>query len=1225
MKQIKMSIKKVSRWWKVFAVLFVVITSVVIMTKFASAETVQVNITGERLDSGTWEVGSTPVIWTAEAFDSEAGETLSLEDGGTIIWESSDRNIVDFTSSTQGTQSTVSLKPLSAGKATISATYTKTITTDDGSYEVRAKSERTVIVKFQLENTRIPQTPYEDDFTIPTVLSNSVKPVTWSSSNNSVVTVSDDGSGNGNITIVGAGKSVVTAVTEDGQRESFPIVINAKFLENVSPINIKYKEYYTLTTNAAHPSNIVFESANPRIVSVDTDGTAKGVSAGITTLSVYAVGSGDPWYGLLPNPARFVSVKVDFEITADSNIAAVGDTVQLTSNMDPEYATAINWTSSDTSVATVDANGVVTAIRKGTVTINANVVNKELFGTTDMQRAEITLEVVDSFALSEAEHIMNVGDSFELTAIVTDQTANVTWATSDDSVATVTVDRRNNKLAVVKGIKKGTAIITATQVIDGVSKTATCEVSITEPVQKVEISPSQIEINRGSQYRLIVNFTPERPDNMNVTWVSSNESIVTVDDMGVIKGIRGGQAVVSVVSEDGIKVASCTVSVREPVTSIKLDVHQVTTSLAVGTYQLTYTILPNGDGVNRNVTWTSSAPDIATVGENGLVTFKKPGKATIIVKTVDIGLSGNLIDTCEFYINNPVTAVDLDYTNITLRLNEQFRLTAKITPDDATNKTILWSSSDTNVATVDDSGMVTAVGSGSATILAKSEDSGATSMCNVTVYQPVTSVIISNETMTVRKGTEFWLNAKALPENAMNKEILWTSSDTDIAKVDENGKVTTIQPGDCVITATSKDSGVAARCALTVTQPITGIYLNVNDMTILKGNKFMIIPTITPLDADNKNVTFTSSDPSVAQVDADGIVTGMKGGVAIIVVKTEERGLVASCQVTVQEFVTSVDITSDDMRIGIGEVRLLSANVLSETATNRRLSWYSSNSSIVSVDETGKITANGIGRAIVYANATDGSGMFDTISIEVVKPVTSISITPSGLTIPEGKSSKVSVNVSPADATYKDVEWSSSDTTVAIVDTFGEITGLKAGNCKITATAVDGSGVIGTCKVTVTPTVPATGITINSKSVTMLQGQTRQLTARIKPTKSTESVYWVSGDTSVATVSADGTVTARGQGNTEIYAVSTETGIESSCEVIVLALNATHVTLEQYDSFDLDVFGATERITWYSNNKRVATVTTNGQIIARMAGTTTITAKVNGKILYCTVTVTNMK
>ena len=1224
MKQMKMKMKKLSRWWKVFAVLCIVVTGLVVMSRFASAETISVNISGETLSDGTWEVGSGTVTWTAQAFDSETNQNLSLEDGGTIVWSSSDTNVVDFTTSSAGTTSTVTLKPLSAGKATITANYTKTVTTDEGSYEINAKAERTVIVKFKLDSTKLPQAPYEDNFSVPVVMTNSVNPVTWTTSNDSVVTVSDDGNGNGIISIEGAGKATISATTSDGQTETFPIVINAKFRESVTPISVKYKDYYTVTTNAKHPSNVIFESENADIVSVDSDGTLKGESAGKTKIYIYAVGSEDEWYGLLPNPARYITAKVDFEIIADSEIAAVGDTVQLSTNIKSDSVTAVNWTSSDTSIATVDANGVVTGLRKGTVTINANVVNEDIFGTTDMQTAAITINVIDSFALSESEHIMNVGDSFELTAIVTDPLATVTWETSDESIATVTVDRKNNKLAVIEAKKKGTVTISATQIIDGVSKTATCEVSIKEPVLDVTVSPSEIELINGTQYPLIANFTPSRPDNMNVYWASSDESVVTVDDMGVITAVGGGQAAVSVVTEDGIKIASCTVSVREPVTSIQMDVHQVTTSLNTGTYQLTYKILPEGDGVNREVTWTSSAPDIATVGENGLVTFLKPGKATIIVKTVDTGYNGNLIDTCEFYINNPVTAVDLDYTNITLKIVEQFRLTALVTPDDASNKTILWSSSDTNVATVNENGMVTAVGSGSATILAKSEDSGATSMCNVTVYQPVTSVVMSNETMTVRKGTEFWLNAKVLPENAMNKEIAWASSDTDIATVDQNGKVTTLQAGNCVITATSKDTGVMAKCALTVTQPITGISLNINEKTILKGNKFIIIPTITPLDADNKNVTYTSSDTSVATVDSDGIVTGLKGGVAIIIVKTEERGLVASCQVTVQEFVTSVDITSDDLRMGLGEVKQLAAKVSADSATNKTLTWASSNPGIVSVDETGKISGNGIGKATIYAYATDGSGLFDSIMVEVIKPVSSITISPASVSIPEGKTARVSVSINPADATYRDIEWSSTDTSVAIVDNTGEITGLKAGICKITATATDGSGIVGTCRVTVTPTVPATSITMNTKSVTMLPGQTRTLSARNKPTKSTESIIWASGDPSVATVSADGVVTARGQGNTEIYAYSNETGVESYCEVNVLALNATSITLEQYDSFDLDVFGATEKIKWYSNNKRVATVS-NGLVVARMAGTTTITAKVNGKVLYCTVKVTTMK
>ena len=1224
MAKMKLKIKNVSRIWKALAVLVISFVVFMVASKFATASTVSVSIVGDDLTDGTWEVGSGTNVWTASAYDSELDGALSLEDGGSIVWTSSDRNIVDFSSSSQGTESTITLRPVSAGRVTITATYSKVVTSPDGDYEIRESASRDVVVRFKLDATKLPQAPYEDDWMVPTILSNSTKPVTWTSSNEGVVSVADDGNGNGIVTLAGAGSATVTATTEDGQSQSFPVVVNAKLKENSALITIPYKDYYTLSTNAVNPSNIVYGSANPAIVSVDTDGTARGNSAGRTMLYVYAVDENHEWYPLLPSPARSVSVKVDLQIDAESTIVAVGDTLQLSANVIPEYATGINWTSTDTSVATIDSTGLVTAVKKGTTQINATMVNKELFGTDEMHTATITINVIDSFAVSESQHIMNVGDSFDISAIVTDQSATVTWVSSDESVAKVAVSKDNKFGATITGVSKGTATITATQIIDGVAKYATCEVSVKEPVVNVEISPAQIEILRGSKYPLVIEFTPFRPDNMNVMWVSSDNSIVTVDDKGVITGVKGGQAAVSVISEDGIKVASCTVTVREPVTSIQLDVHRVTTSLLTGTYQLTYTIEPKGEGVNRDVTWTSSAPDIATVSENGLVTFLKPGKATIVVKTIDGGISGNLIDTCEFYINNPVTSVDLDYTDITLKMGEEFRLTALVLPEDASDKTVLWSSSDTNVATVNENGMVTAVNSGSATILCKSADSGETSMCNVTVYQPVTGVTISNESMTVRKGQEFWLNATCQPENAMNKLIIWSSSDTSIATVDKNGKVTAVEPGDCVITATSQDSGVTARCSLTVTQPITGISLNTNAKTILAGEKFVIIPTIEPLDADNKNVTYTSSDTSVATVDSDGIVTGVRGGKTVIIVKTEERGLIASCLVTVQEFVSSVNITQDSAQMNLGAVLQLQAEVLNETATNRKLTWSSTNNGILQVDSTGKVTAVGMGTATIYAYATDGSGLYDTCQITVIKPVGSIVIQPSSVTVSEGKTARVTATVYPADASIQDIEWSSSDPTVATVDYNGEITGITKGICKIFATSSDGNNIVGVCRVTVKETVPATGITINSKNITMLPGQTRALSARIKPARSTEGIYWVSGDTSVATVSADGVVTARGQGMTEIYCISDETGVESSCEVIVLAMNATFITLGQYDTFDLDVFGSTERIRWYSNNKRVATVTTSGQVVARMPGTTTITAKVNGKILYCTVTVTTI-
>jgi uncharacterized protein YjdB len=220
--------------------------------------------------------------------------------------------------------------------------------------------------------------------------------------------------------------------------------------------------------------------------------------------------------------------------------------------------------------------------------------------------------------------------------------------------------------------------------------------------------------------------------------------------------------------------------------------------------------------------------------------------------------------------------------------------------------------------------------------------------------------------MSVRKGTEFWLYATAGPDNAVNKTILWTTSDPTIATVDSTGKVTTLLPGQCTITATSQDTGVFDTCSLTVTEPVTGISLNYSDVAIYAGDRFVLVPTVSPADADNKAVTYLSSNTDVATVDENGIVTGLKGGECVILVTTVERGLVASCKVTVYEFVTSVTINEKDVRyINNGASKSFTATVTPDSATNRGVVWSSSNSNILKVSQRGVVTAVGLGTATI--------------------------------------------------------------------------------------------------------------------------------------------------------------------------------------------------------------------------------------------------------------------
>ncbi len=1232
--------KQLKRYWKQLLSATVVIIVAAIGISFAFADEIGIVITTAAQHTGAWEINTVDTV-TATVTGVAPDESTGIVPGN-VSWSTSNAEVVGLNDNHDGT---ATVYTVGAGRAELIATYT------NGDY---SKTKSLIVsVGFSRMDSQFQTLEVGSGTTLTTNYSNAnTESLTWTSSDENVIRVTNSGTSAGmcNIEALGSGVATIKATTPspDGQVVEFVVIVPARFT-NHDNVEVGASAYVNLfeagITNTLDADNVYWGSLNSGngVVSVDAYGNVYGDQVGIEEVYIYPkynfsqieqFADLDTVEKIVAEYGDKVKVKVQFGISGGDKSMAVGDTIALDVNVDDSFAPSVNWTSSNTSVATIDSNGNVIAVGGGTAVITATL-DSRIFpnDTATTHRASITIVVIDNFAVSETTHYLNKGSSFNLSAIPTDSSdrTTISWMSSNESVATVTSSATDKYEASITGVSTGTATITAIQqTADGVRKYATCTVYVREPVEDVKMNESEIEVTIGQQYQLTLIFNSQSgqiPDNLDVKWVSSDDRIATVEKStnvnGLVTAVGGGDVVISAITTDGIQVASCKVHVRVPVTGITLTKTEVTTSMSAETYQLSYTITPDSDGVNRKVTWSSSNTAVAVVDANGLVSFVSPGKATIICQTVDIGVNGtNLIATCEFYVNQPVTSVTLDYTDVTLKIGDTFRLSAEVKPEDATNKLLWWSSSNTDVITVDETGLMTATGSGNATVIVQSVDSGVIDVCNVSVYQPVTTVKMNTNSMTVRKGTIFWLNAVAGPESAVNKTIVWTSSDTSIATVDQTGMVTTLQPGECSIIATSQDTGISDKCTVIVTEPVTGISLNATMATIYTGEKFVLIPTVEPLDADNKSVTYLSSDPSVATVDSNGIITGVSGGSCIIIVTTVERGLVASCKVNVYEFVTSIKISNSSEYINYGVTRRLTAAVTPKTATNQGVSWSSSKPSVIKVDSKGNITAVGYGMATITATAKDGSGISDSVNITSVRPVTGISVNPSTVTVMEGADVTVKASVTPSNATFNDVDWASSNSEVARVDYNGTITGVKQGVCYVTATSTDGNNISARVKVTVKPAVPATSVVINSTSITMLPGQSTQLTARLKPTKSTDKYTWVSGDTSVATVDSNGNVYAKGQGQTQIYCIA-DSGIEDSCEVIVLALNASSISIEQYDYYDLDVFGATTSIKWYTSNARVATVA-NGKVIGRSVGSCIITANVNGKILYCKVYVTKI-
>lgn len=344
--------------------------------------------------------------------------------------------------------------------------------------------------------------------------------------------------------------------------------------------------------------------------------------------------------------------------------------------------------------------------------------------------------------------------------------------------------------------------------------------------------------------------------------------------------------------------ASATLTISAaPVAVTGVSLSKSETALTVGASEtLTATVSPENAN-NKNVSWKSDDTAVATVDQNGKVTAVGEGEAIITATTED----GKYTATCTVKVSPaPVAAngVTLTPDKTTLNVGEKQTLTATVLPAYATNKNVTWVSSDTSVATVEN-GVVTAVGKGTATITVTTEDGGYTATCEVTVKLPVSAVTLNETSTALVVGNTKQLTATVAPANADDSTVTWKSGNTNVATVDQTGKVTAVGVGTTTITATA--GGKSATCTVTVTaKPVPIEAIALRDAAVSVGGTIQLEPVFTPADTTQRDVIWTSSDRTIATVDANGRVRGVaEGKVTITVTSTADRSITASCTVTV--------------------------------------------------------------------------------------------------------------------------------------------------------------------------------------------------------------------------------------------------------------------------------------------------------------------------------------
>lgn len=340
--------------------------------------------------------------------------------------------------------------------------------------------------------------------------------------------------------------------------------------------------------------------------------------------------------------------------------------------------------------------------------------------------------------------------------------------------------------------------------------------------------------------------------------------------------------------------------------NIKLDAESVT--LYTNDVKTLTAVIQPETTLDKSVSWQSSNDAIVKVDTNGNVTAVSAGKAQIIAET-----SNGLSDTCDVTVYDHTTGVTMDET-AEININEQLQLTAHTLPLETSDGLVTWSCSNNDIATITENGIITGVKQGSCTVTATSLDGNYTASCQVKVLQPVTDVQLERHDATINVGNSIQIHARILPDNADNKNVVWTSSNEDVATVSKEGFITGKGTGTAIITvASSENENVKDECEVMVLQPVTGITLDYNELVLTNiGETAHLNAIVLPEDASNKEVRWSSSKENVCTVSNNGTVVALDDGMSVITATTMDGGFVAVCTVT-------VDATTDISSIEIAD------------------------------------------------------------------------------------------------------------------------------------------------------------------------------------------------------------------------------------------------------------------------------------------------------------------
>lgn len=762
------------------------------------------------------------------------------------------------------------------------------------------------------------------------------------------------------------------------------------------------------------------------------------------------------------------------------------------------------WSSSDTSVATVDKDGLVKALKNGTTTVTATNGGKTYKCVVTVLYRDITDNPPDftgddpNAVLAKSVSIsgihpnqIGIGNTVKLSySILPSNTSNksVVWESSNPGIATV------SPTGVVKFISAGDVEIKCKSADGGAY--SVLKLSVPKSVvyaQDVDITGLPDMVKVGRSFTLKGTVYPTNADNKSVIWESLNKDVADVSADGFVSPIKKGTGKIKCTSGDGVVSKTIEFAVvdsdseeTKDLVSIRITNKEQDRPEVGKGYELIPVFTP-ADVDSKDVIWQSSDGSIAEVNQRGILTFKRLGIVEISCTHVKSGLVAR--STYEIRDKAEEIAYAMTVTNVPamMELYETSKLDVRVTANGmtVTDKNVTFTSSDSSIVFVDGAGNLTARRAGSVVITVSVPEAGIHKdiPIDVATVRPTSVEIVGADVSKMKVGEQMQLTALVNPNYASDKSVHWTSSNTNVARVEsETGLVTMVGTGRVTITCICNgDNAVRATLDMSVVTNIVEVNYAMtvdNIPTAMKvGDEADLDVKVTgnkkPIDAD---IIYVSSNSNVCSIDKTGHIEALDVGTANITVTVPEYNLTQTFIVNVGEITpTNIEVTSEEGAIiEVGHSVQLTAKCTPDDAVNKDITWKSSDDNIATVTKDGLVEFKGVGHVTITCTSVADKDVYTDVEYSVVaETVKSIKIQELTEDIEQYGNYQLTAITDPEGLNNEDyLVWSSSNPDIVDIDRYGEIYVVGSTEKETTVTITCKSAQNGEIKDTLVLTIP---------------------------------------------------------------------------------------------------------------------------------------------------------